>query len=154
MGLGGPWLTCRTSKSGVLGGVGTALDLRARPLVVGIRRTGRTSQRSGFPSYIVRRIEELIENDVEGGGDISELASSVGYSPSHFSRMFRRSFGITPHTYLMQRRVAAAQELLVRTDLRLTEIALKAGFCDQSHFSRAFRQFVGLAPRAFRTLNR
>jgi transcriptional regulator GlxA family with amidase domain len=47
-----------------------------------------------------------------------------------------------------------AQLLLTRTDLRLAEVALKAGFCDQSHLSRSFRQFAGLPPRAYRVLSR
>jgi len=68
--------------------------------------------------------------------------------------MFRRSFGITPHTYVMRRRVAVAQQLLTRTDLGLVDIALKAGFCDQSHLSRSFRRFSGLPPRAYRALLR
>jgi transcriptional regulator GlxA family with amidase domain len=50
--------------------------------------------------------------------------------------------------------VAVAQQLLRRTDLGLVDIALKAGFCDQSHLSRSFRRFAGLPPRAYRALLR
>jgi AraC-like DNA-binding protein len=115
---------------------------------------GKISERPGFPRYMIRRIEELVGARLEGRSRIAELAGSLGYSPSHFSRMFRRSFGITPHTYVMRRRVAVAQLLLTRTDLRLAEVALKAGFCDQSHLTRSFRQFAGLPPRAYRALSR
>ena len=87
----------------------------------------------GFPKYIIQRIEELVEKHLEGGVVVAEISSRLGYSPSHFFRMFRRSFGITPHTYVMRRRLAVAQKLLTRTDLGLVDIALKAGFCDQSH---------------------
>ena len=123
------------------------------------RGTGRvpnakTSQRAGFPRYMMRRIEELVGEHLEGGVGIAEMSSRLGYSSSHFFRMFRRSFGITPHTYVMRRRVAVAQQLLRRTDLGLVDIALKAGFCDQSHLSRSFRRFAGLPPRAYRALLR
>jgi AraC-like DNA-binding protein len=115
---------------------------------------GKTSLRAGFPRYMIRRIEELVGKHLEGGVGVTEISSHLGYSPSHFFRMFRRSFGITPHTYVMRRRVAVAQQLLTRTDLGLVDIALKAGFCDQSHLSRSFRRFAGLPPRAYRALLR
>jgi AraC-like DNA-binding protein len=133
-----------------------SLDSR-RPLdsiVVSLANYGKTSQRPGFPMYMIRRIEELVEKHLEDGADVTEISSRLGYSPSHFFRMFRRSFGITPRTYVMRRRVAIAQQLLTRTDLSLVDIALKAGFCDQSHLSRSFRRFAGIPPRAYRALLR
>lgn len=111
------------------------------------------ASRSGFPKYLIRRIEELVDARLDEKGGINDLASTVGYSPSHFFRMFRRSFGVTPHAYVMRRRLAVAQYLLTRTDLCLAEVALKAGFSDQSHLSRTFRRFAGIPPRAFRALN-
>jgi AraC family transcriptional regulator len=51
---------------------------------------------------------------------------------------------------LKRRRLSLAQTLLTKTDLRLADIALKAGFADQSHFSRSFQQCMGLSPGAFR----
>lgn len=144
-------------RAGHPGNVGsTSIDSR-RPLdsiVVSLASYGKTSQRTGFPRYMIRRIEELVGKHLEGGVGITEMSNLLGYSPSHFFRMFRRSFGITPHTYVMRRRVAVAQQLLTRTDLDLVDIALKAGFCDQSHLSRSFRRFAGLPPRAYRALLR
>jgi AraC-like DNA-binding protein len=109
---------------------------------------------SGFPRHIIRRIEELLDPGLPTRQSVAELASTIGYSASHFFRMFRRSFGITPHTYLMQRRLAMAQELLMQTDRCIADIALNAGFCDQAHLSRTFRRSVGTTPRAFRAVNR
>jgi AraC-like DNA-binding protein len=111
-------------------------------------------QCEGFPRYMIRRIEELVGTHLEDRVGVTEISSRLGYSPSHFFRMFRRSFGTTPHAYVMRRRVAMAQQLLTRTDLGLVDIALKAGFCDQSHLSRSFRRFAGLPPRAYRALLR
>jgi AraC family transcriptional regulator len=120
----------------------------------GTGRLQKTSPRAGFPRYMIRRIEELMENHLEGKVGVTEISSRLGYSSSHFFRMFRRSFGVTPHTYVMRCRVAVARQLLTRTDLGLVDIALKAGFCDQSHLSRSFRRFAGLPPRAYRALLR
>jgi transcriptional regulator GlxA family with amidase domain len=131
-------------------------DSRSPPdsIVVSVPSYGKSSSRPGFPQYIIRRIEELVAKHLEGGVSVAELASSQGYSPSHFCRMFRGSFGVPPHTYLIRRRVAVAQQLLTRTDLALADIALKTGFSDQSHLSRSFRRFAGIAPRAYRALTR
>ena len=110
----------------------------------------RNSGRLGLPICVSRRIEEFIGARLEAGIDIAELAANFGYSSSHFFRIFRRTFGITPHGYVMRRRLTLVQDLLTGTDLCLAEVALRAGFCDQSHLSRSFRQFAGLPPRAFR----
>jgi transcriptional regulator GlxA family with amidase domain len=109
-----------------------------------------TKEPRGLPPRVRRRIDECIDAQLESRVDITELAMSVGFSPSHFFRMFRKSFGMTPHSYIMRRRLFLAQELLMTTDLGLAEIALKAGFSDQSHFCRSFHRFAGLPPRAFR----
>ena len=105
---------------------------------------------AALSSRTIRLIEEFIEARLEHGINIAELATRRGFSESHFFRVFRRSFGISPHRYLMRRRLSLAQTLLTKTDLRLADIALKAGFADQSHFSRSFQQFMGLSPGAFR----
>jgi AraC-like DNA-binding protein len=109
-----------------------------------------TKEPRGLPPRLRRRIDECIDAQLESRVDITELAMSVGFSPSHFFRMFRKSFGMTPHSYVMRRRLFLAQELLTTTDLGLAEIALKAGFSDQSHFCRSFHRFTGMPPRAFR----
>ena len=57
---------------------------------------------------------------------------------------------MTPHHYLVQKRVERAQSLLAQSDRTLSEIALTAGFADQSHLTRRFRQVVGITPSEFR----
>jgi transcriptional regulator GlxA family with amidase domain len=57
--------------------------------------------------------------------DIAELAGRIGYPTLHFFRMFRRSFEVAPHAYVMRGRLALARELLTTSDLPLAEIALK-----------------------------
>ena len=109
---------------------------------------------AGIPPRSLRRIKECIDEGLESGVDIGELAKSIGCSLSHFFRLFRTSFGMPPHRYLMHRRIVFAQQLLTQTDLDLACIALKAGFADQSHLCRNFHRFMGLPPGAFRMRQR
>jgi hypothetical protein len=65
----------------------------------------------------------------------------------------RRSLGDSPHRYLMMRRVARARQLLLTSDLGLSQIASDCGLADQAHFSRLFRRFLGCSPGAWRREN-
>jgi AraC-like DNA-binding protein len=86
---------------------------------------------------------------------IAELLSKVaGLSRCHFVRAFRQSVGATPHNFLIYRRFRKAVDFITGTDLPLAEIALAAGFADQSHFSRRFRQYLGVSPSSFRRSHR
>jgi transcriptional regulator GlxA family with amidase domain len=78
------------------------------------------------------------------------LARVVNLSASHFSRAFVRSFGFTVHHYVMNRRVAHAQQLMLETPEQLSRIALSCGMSDQSHLTRWFRRVVGETPAAWR----
>ena len=104
----------------------------------------------GLSHGALQRIEEHIEAHLDSALDIDELAAIVRMSSSHFTRSFHKSVGVTPHRYVIQNRVMRARELLVTTNLPLSEIALATGFSDQSHFSRRFHEIVGIPPGAFR----
>jgi AraC family transcriptional regulator len=91
---------------------------------------------------------------VENLGDsptLEQMAAVVHLSPYHFARQFKAATGLPPHQYVIARRVERAQRLL-RADgeLGLAEVALHAGFPDQSHFSFDFKRIVGVTPRQFR----
>jgi AraC family transcriptional regulator len=67
-----------------------------------------------------------------------------------FSRAFKQSTGIPPHQWLLDRRVETAKDLLRRSCLSLTDIALTCGFSDQSHFTRVFVRACGVSPGVWR----
>ena len=77
-------------------------------------------------------------------------AGIAGLSIFHFARQFKYSEGMTPHHYLVSRRVERAKELLAGSNLSLSEVAFAAGFADQSHLTRRFGQIVGITPGQFR----
>src|SRR5262252_578608 len=106
--------------------------------------------RGGLPPRALRRVREYIEDHLEETISIKALARIVGLSMYHFARAFKQSEGLTPHDYLVHRRVRRAQDLLASTDLPLSEIALASGFSDQSHCARRFREHVGITPSSYR----
>lgn len=103
---------------------------------------------------LLARLKEHIETNIDCSLSILELANLAGLSLSHFARSFRRSVGLPPHSYVKQRRVARARQMLAATDLPVAEIALVLGFSDQSHFTRRFREVTGVPPGAYRFQNR
>ncbi len=81
---------------------------------------------------------------------IDELPTLVNLSRRSFFRLFRNATGRTPGEYLKELRFARAVELLRRTDLSVTEVALRCGFCDGNYVCRLFRERLGTTPRQFR----
>ncbi|MEM9555048.1 MAG: AraC family transcriptional regulator [Acidobacteriota bacterium] len=81
---------------------------------------------------------------------VEELATEAALSPAHFSRVFKRTIGESPHRFVMSYRVEKARALLADPDLPLTSIALRCGFSDQAHFSRTFKAHQGETPSAYR----
>jgi AraC family transcriptional regulator len=106
--------------------------------------------RGGLPPRVLRRVREYIESHLDQKIRIESLADTVGLSMFHFARAFKQSEGVTPHDYLVRRRVKRAMELVAGTDLPLSEIAVTVGFSDQSHCARRFREIVGVCPRDYR----
>ena len=79
-----------------------------------------------------------------------DLADAGGWSVRHFSRMFHKSTGQTPHSFILRKRVDRAKDLLRRPKLPLAEVALSCGFADQSHFTTSFRKATGRTPLRWR----
>jgi AraC family transcriptional regulator len=106
----------------------------------------------GLPRPRLGRVLEYIQANLDQGIHIDELAGAAGLSLFHFAKLFKRSTGSSPHQYVLERRLERAKELLRKTGLSLSEIALQAGFADQSHLTNVFRRFIGVTPSQFRTL--
>lgn len=81
---------------------------------------------------------------------LEATAQAVGLSTFHFLRVFRRVFGVTPHQYLVQRRVERAAARLLESDVPVTELAFEVGFGDLSNFVRTFHRLLGAPPGKFR----
>ena len=83
---------------------------------------------------------------------VADLARAAGLSPAHFSREFRRTFGESPHQYLLTRRLERAAALLRNTDRTATEICFDVGLTSFGSFVTSFRRMYGAAPLAYRSM--
>lgn len=106
--------------------------------------------KGGLAAHQRRQLADYIDCHLEQSIGLGELAGLCNLSEYHFARMFRESFGLPPHQYLLARRLAKARQLLSGSDLALGEVALMCGFASASHFSNRFRQAVGATPGAYR----
>jgi AraC-like DNA-binding protein len=114
------------------------------------QRAPPSPARGGLPPGAMRRVREHVEAHLSESMDLAELAAIAGLSVYHFARAFKQSAGVTPHHYLVRRRIERAQDMLARSELPLSGIALATGFSDQSHLARHFRQMLGMTPGQFR----
>ncbi|MFY9718770.1 MAG: AraC family transcriptional regulator [Candidatus Cybelea sp.] len=96
------------------------------------------------------RVLSYIHERIAGELTLVEIAGVANVSPSHFNVLFKRSVGTPVHRYVMRKRVERAVELLTRTQLPLCDVALRAGFANQSHLALRMRRTLGLTPKALR----
>ncbi len=105
-----------------------------------------------LPRGRLRAVVEYIEEHLDASPTLEQMAAVARLSAYHFARQFKAATGLPPHQYVILRRVERAKQLLqAGTDLSLAEVALRAGFSDQSQFSRHFKRLVGVTPGQFRT---
>jgi AraC-like DNA-binding protein len=109
-----------------------------------------TPFRGGLSPSQLRRAQALIASHLDANIRIADLARSCGLSSSYFVQAFKKSTGMTPHRWLLHRRVEKAKSLLREGVLPPSEIALACGFANQSHFTRVFRGVVGCPPGSWR----
>ena len=97
------------------------------------------------------RIREFIDTFLDTDLSIEQMAAELKISPYYFSRLFRASFGVSPHRYVLQLRLGRASRMLLRDGQRpIADIALMNGFSSQAHFTSAFKRHMGDSPARWR----
>ncbi len=96
------------------------------------------------------RVLEYVRANVASDLSLFELARIAGVSPSHFKTLFKQTTGIAVHRYVIRARVQHAAGLLQRDGASLADVALQAGFANQSHLARCMRRIMGLTPGQLR----
>lgn len=81
---------------------------------------------------------------------VAEMAAEVGMHPAYLARRFRAEFGISPGAFARNARLQWAADQLIHSQRTIAEIAIEAGFADQSHFTRAFRRYLDCTPAQYR----
>jgi len=105
-----------------------------------------------LPRGRLHAVVEYIEEHLDAAPSLEQLAAVARLSAYHFARQFRAATGLPPHQYVIMRRVERAKRLLqAGRDLSLAEVAMDAGFVDQSQFCNHFKRLVGVTPGKFRT---
>ncbi len=105
---------------------------------------------SVHPARHLLRAKDLIDARYRDPLDVAALARAAHLSPAHFSREFRRTFGETPHQYLLTRRLERAAALLRNSDRGVTEICFDVGLQSVGSFTTSFTRVFGLSPTAYR----
>jgi AraC family transcriptional regulator len=114
-------------------------------------RATQALKENGAPRWL-RRARDLLTERSSDPPTLAELACEAGVHPGYLASAFRRFFGCTAGEHVRRQRVARACRELTGPDATLAQIALRAGFADQSHFTRTFKRLLGVTPAAFRAL--
>jgi len=99
---------------------------------------------------VYRYIEDHLASDI----GLDDLARLVDFSPQHFQRVFKKTFGASPYQFVLGLRIEHAKALIRHGKLSIAEVALACGFSDQSHFSTSFSGRVGISPSRYRRQSR
>jgi AraC family transcriptional regulator len=118
-------------------------------LALGERESTPGKSSAAWLSTVIEQLHERIPH----APSLGELAAAAGVHPGHLARAFRQAFGVTVCEYSRSLRLDWAAERL-DGDATLAQVALEAGFADQSHFTRAFRRHFGVTPGRYRELLR
>jgi AraC-like DNA-binding protein len=98
----------------------------------------------------LRRARDLMDREYATRLDVAALSRAALMSPAHFSRRFRATYGETPYSYLMTRRIERAKALLRRGDLSVTDVCFAVGCTSLGSFSARFTELVGETPTVYR----
>jgi AraC family transcriptional regulator len=101
------------------------------------------------PAWLLQ-VREMLHARFTESLTLGEIAQSVGVHPVYLAQMFHKYFKCTVGAYIRQLRLDFARRELATSDAPLCQIALAAGFSDQSHFTRTFKRYVGVTPAQYR----
>jgi AraC-like DNA-binding protein len=113
----------------------------------------RVEAPDAHPPRWLDRARELLRDRFAEALTLGEVAASAGVSADHLARSFRRFQGCTVGEYVRRLRVEFACRRLATTELPLAQVALEAGFADQSHLTKTFKRYTGVTPKAFRAIH-
>ncbi len=134
--------------SGSLFAEGLSFAIVARLRAVHVDGADRIAARriDRLPDGVRRRIVDYVEAHLGADLRIAALADVAGLPGTRFVRAFRCTFGVTPHRYVVQRRLEAAKTMLMTTARPLSDVAYSLGFSSQAHFTATFRRHCGVTP--------
>ena len=148
------------SAEATTGGIGSNLliDSLRTTLAIHLLRNYCTtvprlsSYADGLSAAKLTLVKDYINTHLDLDLKLMELSAIAQISPYYFLRLFKKNIGITPHQYILQQRIERAKYLLLSSNLDISEIAFRVGFCDSSHLNRCFKSILGKTPSQWRQL--
>jgi AraC-like DNA-binding protein len=113
-------------------------------------KSAATRSRGALAAWQERRAKELLGANLKEDISTADVARECSLSAGHFARAFRQTTGLSPHQWLLRRRIDKAHELLCEGKLSLAQIASACGFADQSHFTKVYARLRGISPGVWR----
>jgi AraC-like DNA-binding protein len=102
------------------------------------------------PTRHLLRARDVADRHYAERLDVDDMARAAGLSRAHFSREFKQAFGVSPHAYLLTRRLERAATLLRMTDRSVVEICMDVGLQSVGSFTTSFKRMFGKTPTAYR----
>lgn len=101
---------------------------------------------SHYVTFTMQRLTHSLANKIR----IEDIARELRVSPAYLTKRFKEEVGVTPHNFLLFKRIKRAQTLLAETNMDIASIAEESGFSHQSHLTRNFSKMIGMSPLKFR----
>ncbi|WP_108060973.1 AraC family transcriptional regulator [Poseidonibacter lekithochrous] len=109
------------------------------------------SNESEDEHIIFKEVEKYIQNNLCNAITLSDISKAIGYNEFYIIRVFKKKFGLTPHAFLINKRIEKArQELTQNRDINLSQLSCDVGFYDQSHFSKVFKRVFAKTPNNYK----
>jgi AraC family transcriptional regulator len=112
----------------------------------------RRQVKGGLSDVGRRNVIDFVRSRISEDTSLADMAAVAGLSITHFSHIFKKSMGQSPHQFVLQQRVQYAKELLVSVNRPMIDIALACDFKTPQHFARIFRKVCGLSPKEYQRL--
>ncbi|MDE1993433.1 MAG: helix-turn-helix transcriptional regulator [Rhizobiaceae bacterium] len=128
------------------------LALGARLLALSMRAPSNpiAEKYGSLAKWRLRRTIEYLEENLTDPIYLADLATVAGLSRMHFAAQFRAATGLSPHVYIIRRRIEVAQQLMLDTNRSIADISIAVGFSSQAHFTSAFKKINGVSPGQWR----
>ena len=97
----------------------------------------------------IQLAKEYIDKNINSNPTVKEISEIINISEFHFFKLFKQTFHISPHAYLLNQKICRAKELLANQE-EIAQVAYELGFADQSHFSRVFKSYVAVTPNEYK----